>query len=462
MTFSKKDLKKFLKKELITLAKENDFGFNPKSRMSKIQLIELIFISPNFKIMKDNLQKKPKRVVSQKVLDNLQKGRENRKTAKKTDTTVEFYAPEKIVESKTEEKLVKPKEEKITERVIKPTPEFIVMDIVDAPKLQVAIENEGVPYESIMIDNERVQAAQNNSILQKGAETVTGLSGEQKSIITEAKVDRQQRRLDIVKASSTDDILAEMELVDTLISESSDQKEIDFYTLLILALQTDKIALNNNPNEEFSNSTIDVISNPTQSNLDKNIEGIVDVETEQKEEPSNLNIDRVTTNEELSSLILSNQDDQKKMKDVLEKELLKMSRADLLELSGEKYGKKLPLAKIIIKELPNNFDIFKRLMGKDSVKETAALLKMAVGTEDALKSEREKIKREQANREISQQQNAINGIQDATGHNQLVMDSLIKLEKKKQLNKTMEQRTANSIDGKTQEELNSSFSNRLN
>jgi hypothetical protein len=101
-------------------------------------------------------------------------------------------------------------------------------------------------------------------------------------------------------------------------------------------------------------------------------------------------------------------------------------------------------------------------MGKDSVKETAALLKMAVGTEHSLKSEREKIKREQANREISQQQNAINGIQDATGHNQLVMEGLINLEKEKLLNKTMEQRTANSIDGKTQEELNSSFSNRLN
>ena len=73
MGFSRKELKRFSKKELITLAKEHDFGFKPLTKMTKVILVENIFKSKGFTDIKSTITKKQKRTQSQAQRDAFKK-----------------------------------------------------------------------------------------------------------------------------------------------------------------------------------------------------------------------------------------------------------------------------------------------------------------------------------------------------------------------------------------------------
>jgi len=61
MGFTRKELKRFSKKELIALAREHDFGFKVKTSMNKPIIVEHIFKSKQFSKIKSTLTKKQKR-----------------------------------------------------------------------------------------------------------------------------------------------------------------------------------------------------------------------------------------------------------------------------------------------------------------------------------------------------------------------------------------------------------------
>lgn len=436
---TRKDLRRFLKKELIQLAKDNDFGFKPKSKMTKIELINLIFTSPQFKVMKDKIQMKPKRKVSQKVLDNLQKGREMRKKDKDVDSNTEYYSAKQSVEdnkeNKKEEKLVKPKEELVDEEkasliptVVEDKPQFIETQEVTSAPSKLQMENELIPYESVEVDNQRVAERKNQAILQKGANAVSGLSGEQVSVITTEKVDRQQRTLELPTYSAVDEVRDEIQIIDERLE--GEIKEGD-----------DK-------NKKFLEKLKELFMKVKDEKTNK--EGF---EEEQKEEDiNNVNPNNLITIEDFDNRINQEKAFQSEIRDDFINTLVNAyDTQELVSMAVRRSGSKKELAINIFEQSLLRPDIYTR---------TIKLTDKTPQLRDILNQYQLSLSREKEFRvikkakELKQKEQSIKDIESKTGHSSYTMESQEKLQKQKQISDINNNRNAT-------DEQKAAFENRL-
>ena len=439
---TRKDLRRFLKKELITLAKENDFGFSPKSKMSKIELVNLIFISPQFKVMKDKLQMKPKRKVSQAVLDNLQKGREMRKKDKNVDSNVDFYSTTKVPENKKEEKLVKPKEEIIDEETSSfassflsnnNKPQFIETQQIVSGNSQVEIENEMIPYESVVVDNERVRERKDQAILQKGANAVTGLSGEKKSIISTEKIDKQQRNLELSTFSPNQQIQDDINNIEFRIVEE--------HNLLGNLLGDDKNNVKTQEKIEFLNKLKELFTKIKDEKTNKE----EFIEEQKSEAINNVDPDLLVTLKDINVDINDNNAKKQVTVKMLEKMLDKLKREELLEISSARSGKKPDIIKQIINESIFIDEVFVRAVkfsGSPNIERSLISLRNLEGTSAALSAHKISTEEQIKQQKLDNKQNSINDIKNNSGNSQYIIESQKNLDKQQKLNDINHKRNA--------------------
>lgn len=475
---NRKDLRRFKKAELYELAKSNDFGFKPKKSMKKVELVEMIFGSKQFKQMKSALPKKEKRKMSQKQIDNLKRGRdkknkivdelkhnteepENQEMIKETllipqpikevkkmikpekdtiteksdnnvNTEVEYFKPKNPNVNKKEYDITASKEDKVGNPIkgmmkMKSRPETIPTEVIavsqskeNAELMSALAPNEQIPYESIIIDNERVKLAKEENIKSIGAENVEGLSGEKKAVITSAQVEIQDQRLDGSIISSHKNIVKEMEQIDALINNTVDENDKVFLQRLKNAIRIDKESMLEETDTGLSTETEQVFK--TKDLYDENeIKTILD-EIEYQKQINELKTQKAVAPEDISTLEDINKQifDSKILKETLiqniTKDLLSNDKITLQNLTGI-YSS---IDSIINKLKKTNFkniqhnDLFKNKIIK--INKLEQDLKDMIAKKISLNDKKQEER-------IIQQFDYINNIEQKHGHSQYSMEA---------------------------------------
>jgi len=235
---NKGELRRFKKAELMDLARETDFGFKPRSKMTKVELVEAIFRSPNFKVMKANLKPKDKKELSEKRLEALKRGREKRKE----NALVVAGNPNANKRDAKELSIVESKEERAS-RINVNQNELRVADrsnnLIDTQQVKnsthkALVENELVPYESVREENNnRYNQYRDMKILERGAKAVKNLSGENITVVSQKTVNKQKANL----AANPEKLKVYEADVQAALSQMADQK---FAGLLLNIFKADR------------------------------------------------------------------------------------------------------------------------------------------------------------------------------------------------------------------------------